>query len=234
MNAGLRATITSASLLSLIACGASEPDWRAQQLPQAEAALADHLPRLSAALALVPPSPSAMSCSRPEPSLPRRAVRPQETSAGLLVVQRERAADIVARSLPLLPTGEETYREIESGPYHRLFQPMSGDGFADSYAALRQAGHIAIVLTESMDAGLVENQTITRPASFTGWAVVVALDEPRVVAQLRLQAESASTVMIRSQADLDLTASLVAQLFADLDAKLAAACPADVVTPARR
>ena len=212
-------------VLLVAACGADVPDWKVQETPNAEAVLARHVPILSAALASLPSSPVATPCSGPEPELPRRAVRPGETSSGLLVVGQARAAEIVGARLPLFPAGEELYDAVESGPYYRLFRPMSGSGFAETYSALDKARYLAVVVTESMEEGVVENQTITRPASFAGWAVIVELQKPRVVAQLRLEATSHSLVAIHHRGDLSLTANLVQQVFEDLDAKLTVACP---------
>lgn len=81
-------------------------------------------------------------------------------------------------------------------------------------------------MTEALDKGVVDRQTIVKPASFKGWAVIFDLRQPHILAQLRVEAASATTVMIRHEGDLDLVKSLMAGIFQQIDTALAKACPA--------
>lgn len=219
--------IAFAFLASLPGCGKDEPGWETQERPRALAALAAHQKLLTTALGALPASFTETACVGPEPELPRRTIRPQETSPGLLVVSRDRATEITSSELKLFPHGPELYTHLESGPYYRLFRPMSGGDFSASYASLEGSRFVAVVTTESLEPGVVEKQAIiVKPASFKGWAAIVDVRQPRIVAQLRIEAASAKTVAIRHSGDLDLTGSLMSQIFAQLDAALARACPA--------
>lgn len=221
-----RLVIAIALGTSLAGCGKDAPGWESQERPRAEAALAAHKKILTAALGAMPASPVEAPCAGPEAELPRRTIRPQETSPGLLVIERDRATELTAGEPKLFPHGPELYTHLESGPYYRLLRPMSGGAFPEAYASLTGARFVAVVVTESLDKGAVDGQTIVKPASFKGWAVILDAQQPRVVAQLRIEAASAKTVMIRHQGDLDLTASLTFQVFAMIDVALSKACPA--------
>lgn len=206
-------------VLALGACKESEPAWITDLRPKLQATLDAHGKKLAPALALVPKTPTAISCSGAAPG--KVPTLSQELATRL-------AADGV-KALSMKPRKEIT-NVLDGDSYRALMGDRwtwSPTVFEPAMKEIADAKQVGVFITNKLEPGHVNGRTIEKKGHWEGWLVLLDLSAPKVLASVQVSADSLSSFGISNDysADVQLLENLENRSREEAQKALATGCP---------